>query len=161
MRVSVSERIARRRRFEQRSAMQLVVYRALSKLKPNQDTNIRCPWKHDPFVMRAWCPFHAWGEWVRLVVRTDDGGHTTFECERGCSHHDVNSLVNAIAESGGADLPAQTDDGARRVTGASPSGVHQQNGRGVQRVLDARHRFPSYPKKSGQLNTSFHDDPAA
>jgi hypothetical protein len=167
VKVSVSERIARRRRSsEQRSAAQLVVYRALSKLKPNQERNIRCPWKHDPFVMRAWCPFHPSGEWVRLIVRTADDGHTTFECERGCSGHDVNSLVSAIAES--AVAHAQTDDGGR-VTDTSPSAESAMGagvpivriGRGWTRVLDGRHRFPSYPKKSGQLNTGWHDDPAA
>ena len=83
MKVPVSERYctaAANGKSEQRSAAQLVVYRALSKLKPNRDTNIRCPWKRDPFVMRAWCPLHRSGEWVKLIVRTAEDGQNTFEC---------------------------------------------------------------------------------
>jgi hypothetical protein len=172
VKVSVSERIARRRpdkKSEQRSAAQLVVYRALSKLKPNQLTNIRCPWKRDPFVMRAWCPFHPSGEWVRLIVRTTDDGHTTFECERGCANQNVNRLVSALAEAADADRHAEAADGARAVTpdGISSSaesamcaGDHRQNGLGSTSVLDGRHRFQFNGKTGGARDFGF-DDPAA
>lgn len=157
-----SNQIARRRAAEineRRSAAQSEIYWKLSSLNPNQPTNIRCPWKSDRFAMRAWCPLHD-GLWVRLIVRTVDDGQHTFECERGCSIEDIDRVVNAQTR---APIVGTVEARAFPKLPAIPTQLSMGAGtpRESTTVLDARHRFPSYQKKGGQLNSGCQDDPAA
>ena len=106
----------------------IAVARRLRDFKPNSPSNIKHPWKlADRHSLRAWCPRHD-GRWVRLIVRVDEDGQLTFDCDAGCSDQEVRYRIDALDEAGQRPLSSGVTIGAG--THGCPSNV-----------LDARARF--------------------
>lgn len=87
---------------------------------PNTISNIKHPWKlNDRHSLRAWCPLHG-GRWSKLIVRADEAGHVTFDCNQGCSSSEVERFINHstrvhVVSSADVIAPAtigRTDDAA-------------------------------------------------
>src|SRR4051812_48936002 len=68
--------------------------RRLCCFPPNTSNNIKHPWKlRERFSIRGWCPLHD-GRWARLIVRADESGHLTFECNQGCLPDEVEQFLS-------------------------------------------------------------------
>jgi hypothetical protein len=79
-------------------------------LNPNTRLNIKSPWKGNSRVARQWCPFHAEGLWVRLLVKSNDNDEAVFHCESGCSQEQIEARLMIAAARSDGHTPMQVVD---------------------------------------------------
>jgi len=71
----------------------IAIAQRLRDFKPNTPLNIKHPWKlAERYSLRAWCPRHD-GRWVKLIVRVDEDGQLTFDCDAGCSGQEIRDQI--------------------------------------------------------------------